>query len=258
MTVANANCEISYTGNGVTTQFDFPYPVQATSDLVVSLDGALLTLGVDYTAVLLSSGASGARLTLTAAPASGKTLFMVRDIAVSQSTDFVAGMKIYEGVLETILDKLTMLVAYLFKRTVRLHDLDATLGPIYWPLKASRVGAVLTFDSNGDILMVPLSQLYATGAAPTYAQLPIMKHEGIAALKANSTSGINWYTAVASTIGGDESDPIVGKWNNNFWPIGGSMWAYVQATLNSALPGGFNALQLGVLQTQALTYRSTP
>ena len=151
MTVANAISEQFYLGDGVTTSFDFTYPVQAVTDLVVSVNGYAMTLGVDYSGVLLVGGASGARITFTAAPANGATVFLLRTPPVSQGFVFVAGMKLWEGTIGIILDKLTMLVAKLYRRSIVLSDTDPTTSPLVLPSKTARANMVLGFDASGNL-----------------------------------------------------------------------------------------------------------
>ena len=167
MTVANAISEQSWTTDGVTASFDFTYPVLAVTDLVVSLDGAAMTLGVDYTATLLSGGASGARIVFLSAPAAAKTLFMLRSPPVSQEVGFVAGQKIYEDTIGDLFDKLTMLVARLARRALLLDDKDPTTTPLVMPTKATRASGVLSFDSSGVAAITPLAQLYAMASVST-------------------------------------------------------------------------------------------
>ena len=169
MTVANAISEQFYLGDGVTTSFDFTYPVQAVTDLVVSVNGYAMTLGVDYSGVLLVGGASGARITFTAAPANGATVFLLRAPPVSQGFAFVAGMKIWEGTIGAVVDKLTMLVAKLSRRALVLSDTDPTTSPLVLPSKSVRAGTALGFDSNGNPTTLPVTPI--TSYAGLFSQI---------------------------------------------------------------------------------------
>lgn len=130
------------------------------------------------------------------------------------------------------------------KLDIELYNIQAAIG------SADTYITALQRAVNG--LTTTIAGIQANG----YGQLPIMKHEGVAALLVNSTSGVTWYKTVSDLVPALESDPVNGKWNAAFWPVGGSTWAFIKATLNASIPGGFSDLDLATLQAQALSYRS--
>lgn len=131
MTVASTTNRVSYAGNGTTTDFAFPHPYRASSDLVVTLrttaTGAEVAQveGVNYTVLGTptsdAGGFASATVSFGTAPASGTQVHIDRIVARTQTTDYVAGDGIPPSSIEGSLDKLTQLVQELdsrFERTL--------------------------------------------------------------------------------------------------------------------------------------------
>lgn len=143
MTVSSTTSRITYAGNGSTTAFAAPFYFLADSDLVViktSSTGVQTTLALttDYTV----SGAgvfAGGTVTCVTAPATGETLVIYRDPAVTQLTDYQANDPFPAETHERALDKLTMI-------TQRLKD------------KLSRAFALSDGDTSGASTVLPTPQ----------------------------------------------------------------------------------------------------
>lgn len=92
MSLSTTTNRVSYSGNGSTTVFSFPYYFLADGDLVVLLvtdsTGASVTqvITTDYT-VSGAGAAAGGSVTMLTAPASGETLVIYRDPALTQGLD---------------------------------------------------------------------------------------------------------------------------------------------------------------------------
>ena len=133
MTVSTTTNRVSYAGNGVTTAFSFPYPYLAKADLVALLvndtTGASTTqaLTTDYT--LTSPDPAGGTLTMLAAPATGYTLVIYRDPAITQTTDWTDGDNLPAASIENAMDRQTMIALRLrdlVDRSFRLADSDTS------------------------------------------------------------------------------------------------------------------------------------
>jgi hypothetical protein len=86
MTVSTTENRISYSGNAVTTAFDFPYKFLATSDLKVYVDDVLMVLTTDYS--VGSPSDDGASVTFVVAPAIGSNnIVILRDPDLLQQFD---------------------------------------------------------------------------------------------------------------------------------------------------------------------------
>jgi len=114
MTISTTTSRISYNGNGVTTEFSFPYRFLTNGDLVVlsvSSTGVetTKTLTTDYTLTGAGDDAGGS-VTMLVAPASGTRLVIYRDTEVVQETDYTSGDAFPAESHERALDRLTMIL----------------------------------------------------------------------------------------------------------------------------------------------------
>ncbi|WP_234012703.1 hypothetical protein [Cronobacter dublinensis] len=114
MTVSTEVDHNDYTGNGVTTAFDYNFRIFKKSDLVVSIfDNAntltLLTLDSDYT-VTGAGGYTGGKVTLNSPLANGWKISISRVLPVTQETDLRNQGSFFPEVHEDAFDKLTMLI----------------------------------------------------------------------------------------------------------------------------------------------------
>jgi len=211
--------------NGVTTSFPYSFRVLDATDLLVltkpagSSDfAASPVLGVDYTVSGVGLAAGGAVNFLTP-PASGLVRLMGRRTP-SRLTSVVNAGVVVAAALELEFDALEITLQELRR------DYDMAMS------------------------------LQAMIAATPYATLPPTRGQSVRALKANSTTGLNWLTAVQAALPNDESADANIAFNDPFWPIGGVAWTFVQTTLAVAL-GGFTPTQLLALQAQAVANKVT-
>jgi hypothetical protein len=153
MTVSTTTSRVEYAGNDSTVDFATGFYVIAAADLDVYLRdnttgvATLQTKDVDYTVTLV--GETNATVTFTTAPATGKTVVLVREPDAKQETDYVANDPFPAESHEKALDLLTMLVQALEDKTgraVRIADgaTDAFDGQ-FTPVASS----VLVTDSTG-------------------------------------------------------------------------------------------------------------
>lgn len=134
MTISAALNRFSYAGNGVTTAFSFPAKFLANADLVVLLvnnsTGVSVTQTLTTHYTVTGAGAdAGGTVTMVTAPATGYTLVIYGDPAVSQTTDFVDNDPLPAASIENALDKLTILARRLkdrLDRALRFTDYDTS------------------------------------------------------------------------------------------------------------------------------------
>ena len=112
MTVASSTSRIQYNCSGGTT-YAFAFGVGATSEIQVILtDSAgvetILTETTNYTVTATNSDFSaGGTVTTVAAYAAGNTITILRNVPLTQGSDFVEGMPTLYETFEDGLDKLT-------------------------------------------------------------------------------------------------------------------------------------------------------
>jgi hypothetical protein len=130
MTISSTQTRISYNGNGVTTEFAFPYLFLAAADLEVRLVAAngavtLLTLNTDYTVTGVGDD-NGGEITLNVAPAVGQRLVLNRVMDLVQEIDYITGDPFPAQTHERGLDRLTMMVQQHEERLDRTLQLPIT------------------------------------------------------------------------------------------------------------------------------------
>lgn len=127
MTLSTTSARISYSGNGSTTAFAFPYRFLLNADLIVILrdssgNEAVQVITSQY-AVTGATLDAGGTVTMVTAPASGYTLLIYRDPARTQLTHYNNSDSFPATSHETALDKLTMLVQRLADRFSRVPSI---------------------------------------------------------------------------------------------------------------------------------------
>jgi hypothetical protein len=179
MTVSSTTTKNSYNGDGTTTIFAYTYKVFDEGDLSVILrDVATATetvqaINTDYS-VSGVGDAGGGNVTFVTAPASGKTVFIKRASAQTQTTDYTPNDPFPAEAHENALDKLTFLVQEVneeLDRAIKLSPTN-TMNSTEFAVGASdRANKILAFDTNGELAVtqeVGVSKgVWAAGTAYT-------------------------------------------------------------------------------------------
>lgn len=160
MTVAVNTVIRAYTGDGVSTEFQFPSKFLRAGDLLVGVDGALRTTGFSVYGAGLNAGGY---VKFEAPPAVGARVVVLRKPEASQLITFLNGTTILEQVLDDGLDKLTMILQWLLREIDRTLKLDPLAG-----------GDDETFDAGGRRI-VNLDAGIATTDAATYGQITALR-----------------------------------------------------------------------------------
>ena len=182
MTISTTDWRITYSGNGVTTVFAFPYRFLANAELKVlevATNGTETpkTLTTHYTLTGAGDDAGGS-VTMLVAPAAGVTLVIYRDTAVVQETDYISGDPFPAETHEEALDRLTMILQERVPdsgsgsyRTlvVPLGDSDSVNRVL--PASVSRLDRLLAFDATtGGVEASPFTVTQvASAVAAAYA-----------------------------------------------------------------------------------------
>jgi hypothetical protein len=158
MTITSATTKVSYSANGSTTVFAYSFKIFADADLKVIIRAAdgvetTKTLTTHYT-VSGAGSTSGGNVTFTSGntPANGETVVIKRELALTQSTDYVANDPFPAESHEDALDRLTMIAQQQAEETGRTLVLPETdTGSATIPSSTTRANKYLSFDSNGDL-----------------------------------------------------------------------------------------------------------
>lgn len=141
MTVSTEISSNEYTGNGVTTDFDYKFRIFKANQLSVITSDAdgdnvvTLRLGTDYT-VTGANKSAGGKVILTKPLANGHKISIARDIPITQETSFRNQSKFFAETHENAFDYLTMI----------LQSIWGSLGSLY--LKRPNILANW-FDAKG-------------------------------------------------------------------------------------------------------------
>lgn len=156
MTVSTTTNKVSYTGNGSTDTFAYAFPIYATADLNVFVDGTKKTLTTHYT-VTGAGGSSGGNVVFTTGnvPANTKKVVIERVLARTQSTDWNNYDKFTSETVETAVDRLTYISQEQDEETSRAIKFATTVtdvGTVEVSGDAStRANKVFHFDASGNL-----------------------------------------------------------------------------------------------------------
>ncbi len=164
MTVSTTTLKVSYNGNGSTTTFAYGFKVFASTELKVYIRNSagaetLKSEGsgsANYSVTGVGS-ASGGNVVFVTAPASGETVVILRDTALTQGTDYQPADPFPASDHEDALDKLTHIVQELDEENERSLRAPVTeTAGMTLPTKAARLGKTLAFDgTSGDAIAGP-------------------------------------------------------------------------------------------------------
>ncbi len=156
MTVpANLN-RITYNGNGSTTVFAYTFPILDEGDLdvyVVSSAGVatLKTITTHYTV----SGVgvlTGGNVTMLTAPASGEQLLIIRNVAITQESEYNDNREIPADTIEENIDKLTMIAQQLDEEVGRSLTLPVQTSGVSAELPTPEADTIIGWDAAGTAL----------------------------------------------------------------------------------------------------------
>jgi hypothetical protein len=217
MSVSSTTTKVSYAGNGSTTVFAYTFKIFAAADLEVIVRAAN---GTETTKTLTThysvSGAgeeAGGNVTMVTAPASGETLFIRRNLTLTQGTDYVENDPFPANSHENALDRLTFITQGIqeeLDRAIKASKTN-TIGDSEFTVSAAdRANKVFAFDSAGDLSVTQeLGTFKGDWAAATaYKERDIVK----------DTSNNNIYLAnAAHTSSG--SEPLSSNADNAKWDL---------------------------------------
>jgi hypothetical protein len=158
MTVSSTTTKNSYSGNGSTTTFAYGFKIFANTDLTVILRSAtgaetVQTLTTHYTVSNVGVD-SGGNVVFVTAPASGVTVLIRRNMALTQSTDYVANDPFPAATHEDALDRLTFISQQMqeeVNRSIKLSRTNTMTSTEFTTSAADRANKILAFDTSGEL-----------------------------------------------------------------------------------------------------------
>lgn len=212
MTVQNTGNRISYTGDGSSTAFSFPYKIIATSDMKAFVGGLSTT---SFTVSTPSD--SGVTVTFLVAPAAGLPIVLLRDPDLLQQSSLPSTGPFPAGTVERMIDKVTLQMQRmreLINRSLTLADADTSTASTTLPTPESN--KVIGWNSAATQLV----NLNATDLVTTVTYGSTSKDvftgdgaAGQALLLTNNPGSVN---NVRMTAGGVAQEPGVDfTWDGN-------------------------------------------
>jgi hypothetical protein len=177
---------VRYLANGTQTAFVYPFPIFASEDLNVYLNGAPQISGFTITG---SGQTSGGSVTFSTAPALNTVVVLARNLPVERVTDFLEGGDFSAQAINNELDYLMATVQQVnraHESMLRYSDLEAPSGTEL-PAKATRANKALGFDADGNPVAVSL--------AGSMAQ-PSFTAQGTGAITRTSTDKFSDYISI--------------------------------------------------------------
>jgi hypothetical protein len=168
MTVSSTTTKNSYSGNGSTTVFAYTFKIFDEDDIAVILrDDAtavetVQTITTNYT-VSGVGDAGGGNITFVTAPATGKTVVLLRSTPLSQLTDYTPNDPFPAESHEDALDKLTFITQELSEeigRAIKLSKTNEIATAEFTVGAVARANKVLGFDGNGDLAVLQEIGIY--------------------------------------------------------------------------------------------------
>jgi len=146
---------VRYNADGVQTVFTYPFPIFASEDLAVYLDGARQASGFTIAG---AGETGGGTVTFDTAPADGVVVTLARELPLERLTDFLEGGDFSAAAINTELDFLIAAI----QQVNRDNDLmlkygdHESPGGVELPAKTARANKALGFDGDGDPVAVSL------------------------------------------------------------------------------------------------------
>lgn len=171
MTISTTSNTTIAQGNGLTTSFDFPFPVPTSSDLDVYFTNAagvtVLLAPSQYTVTGIGTadgGSVGYPISGSPIP-SGTFLTIQRVLPYVQLTDLVNQSGFYPNVVENALDYLTMLIQQLEESSsLSLQvPLSSSVPNLVFPGTTARAGQLAGFDAQGNAITYPVTASVGAG-----------------------------------------------------------------------------------------------
>ena len=153
-----------YVADGVQVAYNYNFPIFASADLEVYLDGARQMSGFTITG---AGETAGGAVEFDSPPVDEVIITLKRNLPIERVSDFIQGGGFAAATINNELDYLTAVAQQIARETgrmLRYDDLEPA-GELTLPSKHARRSKALGFDFNGDPIAVSLEDAMA---APDY------------------------------------------------------------------------------------------
>lgn len=156
---------VRYLADGVQTVFTYPFPIFASEDLKIYINGAPQIGGFDIAGAGITAGGT---VTFDTAPPEDSIVTLARVLPLERLTDFIEGGDFSANAINTELDFLTAALQQVSRENelmLKYGDFEAP-GLSELPAKTIRKNKALGFDGDGNPVAVSLA---GSMAMPDYA-----------------------------------------------------------------------------------------
>lgn len=163
-----------HTGNGVTDTWAYGFRILNKLDIGVDVDGALLTVDVDYTVTDVGE-ANGGTIVFVVPPANLAKITLYSNAAYARTRfDYVRNGSFKEETVDADFDQLTILIQQIderFGRGLSIPISDSVGTNVQLPSESDRAGMILTFDAMGNVTVLAPADIDLALVSPFIATL---------------------------------------------------------------------------------------
>lgn len=199
---------IRYTASGTDTIFEYPFPIFASEDLKVSLNGAEQVSGFT---ILGAGDTAGGSVVFDAPPANGTIIALIRDLPIERVTDYLEGGNFSATSINTELDYMIAAIQQIGRENdtmLRYADTEEPAG-VSLPERSLRANRALGFDGNGNPIAVSLE---GSMASPDYTAIGTGATTRTAHDKFGDITSIKDFGAVGDGLS-DDTNAIINALN---------------------------------------------
>lgn len=169
MTISTTQNQVTFVGDGVSTQFAYGFPFITTSDLKVYVAGVQQIAGFTVSGISSSGGSgtfSSGMVSFSVAPSALAPILIYCDPDQLQSTSLPPNDPFPSKTVEKMVDKVTLLIQRLYTKfgnAITFPPGDTASGVL--PSAADRASKTITFDASGNLQVVAPGAGTATALA---------------------------------------------------------------------------------------------
>lgn len=194
--ISSTTRSISYTTDGTSTVFPFTFAAADKDHITATLAGSTVT---GFSVLLNTDPSTGGTVTFTSAPTANQTLVIKRTTPATQLVDFVPGTNLDAEVLESALDKITMLTQEYESdngRSLKLPEGTTTNAQV----DSSMYGKYLALDSSGNLVGLSGTTVSSSGSPFDFADASDLDQITVAASGDSSIAIPNSDTPIFGAI----------------------------------------------------------
>ncbi len=155
---------VRYVADGIQTTYSYPFPIFASEDLTVTLNGAPQASGFSISG---AGNTSGGSVTFSIAPAEETIITLTRELTIERTSDYLEGGDFSAASINTELDYIIASMQQINRENdlmLRYAD-NETPSSVTLPERNIRSNKALGFDASGNPVAVSLE---GSMAAPDY------------------------------------------------------------------------------------------